>query len=90
MTFFWGSLQKSPESHRNLAHITASPSSQTRHDRHINTPSHLIEHSVHKEEGNTVNVEECSRYKKKSTAKRRAVEPTAVMLKYEYLLMGCH
>lgn len=48
--------------------ITVSPhhaalSSQTRRDRRINTPSHPIEHSIQKEEGNTINVEECSRWK---------------------------
>lgn len=66
---FRRSLQKSPESHRGLAHITAAPSCPTRHDRHINAPSHLIEHSVHKEEGNAVNVEECRRCKKKEEEK---------------------
>lgn len=52
-----------------LKAITISPhhavpsSSQTRHDRHINTPSHPIEHSIQKEEGNAMNVEECNHLK---------------------------
>lgn len=41
-------------------HHAAPSSSQTQHDRHINTPLHPIEHSDRKEGGNTTNVEECS------------------------------
>lgn len=41
-------------------HHTALSSSQTRHDRAINTPSHPIEHTIQKEEGNTTAVEKCS------------------------------
>lgn len=54
---------------RPLKAITVSPhhvapsSTQTRHDRAINTPSHPIEHSIQKEEGNTMAVEECSHKK---------------------------
>lgn len=58
-----------------LKAITISPhhavpsSSQTRHDRHINTPSHPIEHSVQKEEGNTMNVKECGHFKESARVK---------------------
>lgn len=54
---------------RPLKAITASPhhvapcSSQTRHDRAINTPSHPIEPGIQQEEGNTMAAEECSHKK---------------------------
>lgn len=39
-------------------HHAAPSSSQTRHDRHINTPLHPTEHSIEEKEGNAMSVEE--------------------------------
>lgn len=57
----WKAITVSP-------HHAAPTSPQIRHDRHINTPSHPIEHSVQREEGNGMNVEECNRLEESDQA----------------------